>query len=585
MNDQKIGNYTLEKVLGGGLGSTTYQARDESSQLVCLKEFNLSHSAGWKSLDLFQREAETLRQLDHPQIPKLRDYFKVEKDNGLSQYFVMNYVEGASLADRLSQGHQFTFSEVLEIAKSVLPVLQYLHSQTPPVIHRDIKPSNLIQSAEGKIVVVDFGSVQERVAGIVGGSTIAGTYGYAPLENYSGNSSPRSDVYSLGMTLFELLTKQKPGEVVGYDNKHCLQLKKKVLPEKGWRRLLQEMTALQVEKRLTVPETLARILDLEKSYNNEHYSFSDYFSQFKSYFSGRQEKEKKVSLTIIGNEAAVKGVKLGLAYTGKSSSVIGANLGAVAVADNVTGVNAGGAVAIADNVTGINASEVFADAGADNNVTGVNAGGAFAFAGYNVTGVNAGGVFAGAANVTGVNAGGAIAFVADNITGVNAGGAFARAANVTGVNAGGAFAFAGYNVTGVNAGGAFAGADNVTGVNAGGVFACADNNVTGVNASGAIALADNVTGVNASGAIALAGNVTGVNASGAIAFVADNITGVNAGGLASIVFNEMNGLQLGLINYARSGDNLQLGLINLSGPEAWYKKKASFFIGINRKKK
>jgi serine/threonine protein kinase len=646
MKQQIVGNYILEEVLGGSFNSTTYKGRDKKGDFVCVKEFNLSKAANWKSSELFEREATTLKKLDHQRIPKFIDYVTQNGENNNSQYFVMEYVEGNSLADKLQNEGVLPQSEVVKIAYEVIDVLGYLHLQETPVVHRDIKPSNLILNEEGEVVLVDFGSVQDKLTAEIGGSTIAGTYGYAPLEIYSGQSFPKSDIYALGMTMFELLTGEKPSSRVDYDKKY-LEIGKKELSDRRLRQLLQGMTAKNLDKRLSLDEVRSRLSDLQNKSLVKHRSWKDGYSAVKKYFLKDKKEVRNFELTVLGSMSTVKGVKLGV-YTGVSKSVHGINAGIVSevrgdvngvnagsllsfVDGDVRGINAGSLLSFADNVRGVNAGGLFSSAENVNGVNvglvsfagdirGVNAGGLLSFA-DNVRGVNAGGLvsfvecnvrgvnvgmLSGAYNVRGVNAG--LTSVADNVRGVNAGllsgagnvhgvnaGLVSFADNVRGVNAGGLVSFVGGNVRGVNAGGLFSFADNVNGVNAGGIVSFVGGNVRGVNA-GLISGAGNVNGVNAGGIFSfVGGNVRGVNAgliSGAgnvsgvnagLISVAGNVHGVNAG-LVNLVMKEMKGLQVGLINYAKDGDNVQLGLLNLSGDEVWYKKKASLLIGINKKK-
>ncbi len=123
-------------------------------------------------------------------------------------------VTGDSLFNLVKKGWRVNEDEVKKIAIQVLEILNYLHQQTPPIIHRDIKPHNLIKSKEGKLFLVDFGSVQEVYRQTLsGGTTFVGTLGYMPPEQLRGQTSFASDLYSLGATLVFLLTKQNPNNL------------------------------------------------------------------------------------------------------------------------------------------------------------------------------------------------------------------------------------------------------------------------------------------------------------------------------------------------------------------------------------
>jgi len=117
----------------------------------------------WDNLKLFEREAHVLKQLNHPKIPKYRDYFSID-DRILWFGLVQNYIPGSSLKELLTQGRRFSEEEVRKIATDVLQILIYLHQLSPAVLHRDIKPSNLILGEDEKIYLVDFGAVQDRAA-------------------------------------------------------------------------------------------------------------------------------------------------------------------------------------------------------------------------------------------------------------------------------------------------------------------------------------------------------------------------------------------------------------------------------------
>lgn len=164
----------------------------------------------------FHREASVLARLDHPNLPKVSDYFSEEGRD----YLVMDYVPGQDLRQIMHQsqeeGHFLDEQQVLPWAEQICNALEYLHSQDPPVLHRDIKPANLKLTPEGRIKLVDFGLVkllepdESRTVTILQGR---GTVQYTPLEQYGGDmghTDVRSDIYSLGATLYHLLTNQPP---------------------------------------------------------------------------------------------------------------------------------------------------------------------------------------------------------------------------------------------------------------------------------------------------------------------------------------------------------------------------------------
>jgi hypothetical protein len=158
-----------------------------------------------------------LARLRHPNLPQVTDYF-IEADG--KQYLVMDYVSGENLAQILKQRQgPLPLDEVLAIMDQVMQALAYMHAwkdpesgQTRPIIHRDIKPANIKRTPEGRVVLVDFGiaKVDAGTATATAVSAKALTPGFAPLEQYGGGTDARSDIYSLGATLFALLTGAVP---------------------------------------------------------------------------------------------------------------------------------------------------------------------------------------------------------------------------------------------------------------------------------------------------------------------------------------------------------------------------------------
>ncbi|QDZ38727.1 serine/threonine protein kinase [Euhalothece natronophila Z-M001] len=197
--------FRITEKLGEGNVTTTFAAIDEAQdQTVAIKSLSFSDVKDWKTLELFEREAKTLKQLDHPQIPNYVDYLQIDTPNGDRELcIVQELAEGKSLHQLKCEGWQPSEAEVKSIAEEVLNVLSYIHNLKPPIIHRDIKPHNIIRQKNGKIVLVDFDAIQDR---LLGGTTIVGTYGYMAPEQYQGRAQPTSDLYGLGATVLYLLT-------------------------------------------------------------------------------------------------------------------------------------------------------------------------------------------------------------------------------------------------------------------------------------------------------------------------------------------------------------------------------------------
>jgi len=184
----------------------------ENSSQVVVKLLTFGAAVGWENLKLFEREASVLKQLEHPQIPKYRNYFCID-ERGLWFVLVEDYIPGCSFQELLARGRKFSELEVQDIAKSVLQILIYLHAQNPSVLHRDIKPSNLILGENNSVYLVDFGAVQDHAAVAGATFTVVGTYGYAPMEQFGGRAVPASDLYSLGTTLIHLVTGISPADL------------------------------------------------------------------------------------------------------------------------------------------------------------------------------------------------------------------------------------------------------------------------------------------------------------------------------------------------------------------------------------
>jgi serine/threonine protein kinase len=216
-----IGRFKVQKQLGKNPGRKTLLALDNQTQeLVVVKILTFSEDFEWQSLKLFEREAEVLKSLENPAIPKYLDYFETERGFAL----VQSYIPAKSLEEHIKDNRNFTEAEVKQIAISLLEILIYLHDRLPPIIHRDIKPSNILLADSGvdnvgKVYLIDFGSVQTAVNVPQGTMTIVGTYGYMPMEQFGGQTAPGSDLYSLGATLIYLVTGRHPTELSQVDGR------------------------------------------------------------------------------------------------------------------------------------------------------------------------------------------------------------------------------------------------------------------------------------------------------------------------------------------------------------------------------
>lgn len=215
LNERLSERYTIQKKIGSGTYSTTYQAHDDqTNKMVILKELQFGMIDNWKAHELFERETKALKQIDHPGIPDLIDSFEVQDDNDYRIYLVMQKVPGQTLANKLNNQWTCSEDEARHILRQLLFILEYLHHLNPPMIHRDIKPSNLILDDAQRLYLIDFGAVQETLKPEgQGGSTMIGTYGYMAPEQFSGRALPSSDLYAVGATLIHLLTETSPAQL------------------------------------------------------------------------------------------------------------------------------------------------------------------------------------------------------------------------------------------------------------------------------------------------------------------------------------------------------------------------------------
>lgn len=203
--------YRIVNLVGQGGFGAVYRAWDMNlKKTVALKE-NLDASPEGRKQ--FTREAEILAKTSHPGLPRVTDHFLVE---GQGQYLVMDFIEGVDLLTLIQQnGGPLPESQVLAIMSQVSDALAYLHSQRPAVIHRDIKPQNIIITPQGQAVLVDFGIVKVSESLLTTKGARAYSAGYSPPEQYGqGGTNEQSDIYSLGATMYHLLTGQIPIESI-----------------------------------------------------------------------------------------------------------------------------------------------------------------------------------------------------------------------------------------------------------------------------------------------------------------------------------------------------------------------------------
>lgn len=213
--ERTIREYQVLRTIGrGGMGTTTLAwdsttAKSAVPVVVVLKEMNTDMAQIAKAQELFEREARTLKALNHPGIPQFYDFFVEEG----KKYLVMEMIHGTDLEHYIHQRGPVIPQQAIEWMMQTCEVLNYIHSLVPPLIHRDIKPANLLlRRRDQRIVVLDFGAVKE--IGTPPGTRI-GAEGYSAPEQDRGQPLTQSDLYAIGTTLIFLLTAESPLKFLG----------------------------------------------------------------------------------------------------------------------------------------------------------------------------------------------------------------------------------------------------------------------------------------------------------------------------------------------------------------------------------
>ncbi len=244
--------YLLGEIIGSGGFSRVYRASDQHTggRDVALKQIflkNLSAEEAIEATETFHREVRMLGALTHPQVPCIYDHFGDQNH----WYLILEHIEGqtleAFLAQREAQGQPLHLDEILDMATQLCTVLQHLHSRQPPIIYRDLKPSNIMRTRQGSLVLIDFGIARHYRPGRAHDTQRLGSPGYAAPEQYGrAQTSPQSDIYSLGALLAFLLSGQDPAQ----DTDHPLSLTPRLLEHEVERK---ELTTLAQRMRSPQP--------------------------------------------------------------------------------------------------------------------------------------------------------------------------------------------------------------------------------------------------------------------------------------------------------------------------------------------
>ena len=205
------GKYEILKLIGKGGMSQVYLAMDNNLNKQCAIKEIVKEARNRNNEIIVQSaiaEANMMKKLDHPCLPRIVDI--INRDNVI--YVVMDYIEGEPLSKVLQEDGAQPQEVVLEWAESLCGVLEYLHSQNPPIIYRDMKPANVMLQPNGNVKLIDFGIAREYKEQNLEDTVSLGTKGYAAPEQFGGRgqTDARTDIYCLGVTLYHLLTGQNP---------------------------------------------------------------------------------------------------------------------------------------------------------------------------------------------------------------------------------------------------------------------------------------------------------------------------------------------------------------------------------------
>lgn len=304
------GKYEVLREIGRGGMSVVYLAMDTHlNKQWAVKEIRKKGSGKNDEIvvNSLLAEANMMKRLDHPSLPRIVDII----DNGVTIYVVMDYIEGESLDKILNEYGAQSEERVIGWAKQLCDALGYLHSQKPPIIYRDMKPANVMLKPEGNIKIIDFGIAREYKEQNLADTTVLGTKGYAPPEQYSGQTDARSDIFALGMTMHHLLTGIDPRNGEPY------------APVRQWNPELSEGIELIIDR------------CVEPAAENRYQSCSDLLYDLEHpelITRGFKKKQKRKLLSFIVSAGlcifmAIAGVILNISATAVNNQDYDANIG------------------------------------------------------------------------------------------------------------------------------------------------------------------------------------------------------------------------------------------------------------------
>ena len=253
--------YSIIGIVGKGGFGAVYKARDTNAanRLVAVKEMSrngLTAQEIAEATSTFKREALMLADLAHPHLPRIYDHFT----NDGRWYLVMDFIEGETLEEHLLNmpGGYLPLKDGLEVAIQLCAVLEYLHSRQPPIIFRDLKPANIMLTPAGSLYLIDFGVARHFKPGKPRDTIPFGSPGYAAPEQYGrAQTTPHADLYSLGVTLYQMLTGIDPSQTPFHFAP--LQLPGQPVPS-GLDTLIMQMLEIDESKRPTSAAIVKREL-------------------------------------------------------------------------------------------------------------------------------------------------------------------------------------------------------------------------------------------------------------------------------------------------------------------------------------
>ncbi|HEY7850799.1 MAG TPA: serine/threonine-protein kinase [Ktedonobacterales bacterium] len=264
----------IRKIAQGGqsavyLAHDSYQ-NDAERAIKEMSESQIDPAKRTQAINDFIRESRMLQSLNHPTLAHVYDLFIEEG----KYYLVMEFVPGHNLEDELVQYRReaLEWQEVTVWGMALADTLSYLHSRTPPIIYRDLKPANVMLLPDGNVKLIDFGIARWLHPARMKDTMQLGTDGYAPLEQYSSRSEPRSDIYALGASLYHLLTGRVPEaaplRMAGHNLRPIRELNPRT-PEVVERVILKALN-LQPQERYRDAQAMREALELARRQAQSH---------------------------------------------------------------------------------------------------------------------------------------------------------------------------------------------------------------------------------------------------------------------------------------------------------------------------